>query len=132
MKFDRSSSSSGSSGSSSSSSSSGQSAGILPASDPACPLAPPLLGLAPAWRRMCFQDFRADPSSDAFKDLPEEEKQRWLSVEPAQTYADRDLDAAFRKVRGRRGPAWPRGREADTHEWLRSHASPLSRRSPRG
>lgn len=48
---------------------------------------------------MCFLDFRNDPDSDRFKDLPDGLKKQWAKVDLGQTYADRELDATFRKVR---------------------------------
>lgn len=47
---------------------------------------------------MCFLDFRHDPSSERFRDLPEGDRERWAKVDLSGSYADRDLDAAFRKV----------------------------------
>ncbi|CAM9992785.1 unnamed protein product [Scytosiphon promiscuus] len=49
--------------------------------------------------RMSFLDFRsADPSSERFRDLPVAAAAGWRTADLGGTYADRDIDAAFRKV----------------------------------
>lgn len=47
---------------------------------------------------MAFLDFRADPSSEQFGDLPAPAAEGWKTVELGDTYADRGIDAAFRKA----------------------------------
>ena len=55
---------------------------------------------------MSFIDYRADPSSGRFKDSQAAEggdsgsagRERWVTVKLEETYADRELDAAFRRV----------------------------------
>ena len=55
---------------------------------------------------MSFIDYRADPSSGRFKDFHAAEggdsgsagRERWVKVKLEETYTDRELDAAFRKV----------------------------------
>ncbi|CAM9280946.1 unnamed protein product, partial [Ectocarpus sp. 8 AP-2014] len=48
--------------------------------------------------RMSFLDFRSDPSAEGFRDLPAAAAEGWRTVELGGTYADREIDAAFRKA----------------------------------
>ncbi|CAM9604663.1 unnamed protein product [Pylaiella littoralis] len=48
--------------------------------------------------RMSFLDFRSDPSSERFRDLPAPAAEAWRTKELEDTYADRDIDAAFRRA----------------------------------
>lgn len=47
---------------------------------------------------MSFLDFRSEPSSERFRDLPAPAAEGWRTKDLGDTYADRDIDAAFRKV----------------------------------
>lgn len=47
---------------------------------------------------MSFLDFRADPSSERFRDLPAPAAEGWKTVALEDTYADREVDGAFRKA----------------------------------
>ncbi|CAM9506751.1 unnamed protein product [Ectocarpus fasciculatus] len=47
---------------------------------------------------MSFLDFRSDPSAEGFRDLPAAAAEGWRTVELGGTYADREIDAAFRKA----------------------------------
>ena len=47
---------------------------------------------------MSFLDFRADPSSEQFRDLPAPAAEGWRTVDLGDTYADRGIDGAFRKA----------------------------------
>ncbi|CAB1102703.1 unnamed protein product [Ectocarpus sp. CCAP 1310/34] len=48
--------------------------------------------------RMSFLDFRSDPSAEGFRDLPAAAAEGWRTVELGGTYADREIEAAFRKA----------------------------------